>query len=114
VAAKVIAISIPIPLITIGWIAACILIGLLAGAQGRSFVSWSLAAAIASPIVVLLLFILPKPKQTRQPPATPKAVAPTAARLSVEASNTSFITPRQVRLAELAQATFLSTMIHLS
>lgn len=71
-----IAISIPIPLITVGWIAACVLIGLLAMAQGRSFVSWSLAAAIASPVVVLLLFILPTPKQTKQPLATPKAVAP--------------------------------------
>jgi hypothetical protein len=44
----VIAISIPIPLITIGWIAACVMIGLVAMAQGRSFVSWSLAAALAS------------------------------------------------------------------
>jgi hypothetical protein len=69
----VIAISIPIPLITVGWAAACVLIGLLAMAQGRSFVSWSLAAAIASPVVVLLLFILPKPEPTKQPPATPKA-----------------------------------------
>jgi len=44
----VIAISIPIPLITIGWIAACVIIGLVAMAQGRSFVSWSLAAALAT------------------------------------------------------------------
>ena len=74
--AGVIAISIPIPLITVGWIAACVLIGLFAMSHGRSFVSWSLAAAIFSPLVVLLLFFLPKPNQTKQPPATPKPVAP--------------------------------------
>jgi hypothetical protein len=72
----VIAISIPIPLITIGWIAACVMIGLVAMAQGRSFVSWSLAAALASPVVALLLFILPKPKQIKQPRTTPKVDAP--------------------------------------
>ncbi len=71
-----IAISIPIPVITLAWIAACLLIGLLAIAKGRSFVSWSLAAAIASPVVVLVLCFLPESKRRKQPPETPKAVAP--------------------------------------
>jgi hypothetical protein len=71
-----IAISIPIPLITIGWIAASVLIGLIAMAKGRSFISWSVAAAVASPFVVLLLFVLPKPKQIRQAPPAPPNVAP--------------------------------------
>jgi hypothetical protein len=74
----VIAISIPIPLITIGWIAVSVLIGLLALAQGRSFVSWCLASAIATPFVGLLLFILPKPKTIRQPPARAEAAPPPA------------------------------------
>ena len=69
-----IAISIPIPVITLAWIAACVLIGLLAIAKGRSFVSWSLAAAIASPVVVLVLCCLPKAKRRKPPAATPKAV----------------------------------------
>ena len=71
-----IALSIPIPLITLAWIAACLWIGLMAVSQGRSFVSWSLAAALFSPFVVVLLFILPIPKPTKQPPATPKSVRP--------------------------------------
>jgi hypothetical protein len=45
-------------------------------AKGRSFVSWSLAAALASPIVVLLLVFLPKARQIKQPPAPPKIVLP--------------------------------------
>jgi hypothetical protein len=48
----------------------------MAMAQGRSFLSWSLAAALLSPVVVLLLFILPKPDPTKQPTATPKVVLP--------------------------------------
>ncbi len=47
-------------------------------ARGRSFVSWAVAAAVASPVVVLLLFILPKPR-VKQPLAPPKAVAPPSA-----------------------------------
>jgi lysozyme family protein len=74
--ANLIAISIPIPLITLGWIALSALIGLLALAQGRSFVSWSLASAMATPLVGLLLFILPKPSQTKQPTPTNKPVVP--------------------------------------
>jgi hypothetical protein len=53
-------IAISIPIITVGWVAASVLIGLLAMAKGRSFVSWSLAAALASPVAVLLLVVLPK------------------------------------------------------
>jgi hypothetical protein len=71
----VIAISIPIPLITVVWIAACALIGLLAMAKGRSFVSWSVAAAIASPVVVLLLFFLPK-NTNKKTPTRPNGVPP--------------------------------------
>jgi hypothetical protein len=53
-------IAISIPMITVGWVAASVLIGLLAMAKGRSFVLWSLAAALASPVAVLLLVVLPK------------------------------------------------------
>ena len=70
-----IAISIPIPLITVVWIAACALIGLLAVAKGRSFVSWSVAAVVASPVVVLLLFFLPN-KTNKKTPTPPKRVPP--------------------------------------
>ena len=86
-----IAISIPIPLVTIGWIVVSVLIGLLALAQGRSFVSWSLASAIATPFVGLLLLILPKPKKSGQLPSLPKpsrrdlAVAPSKAALPFKA-----------------------------
>jgi hypothetical protein len=53
-----------------------LLIGLMAVSQGRSFVSWSWAAALFSPFVVILLFILPSPKPAKQPPATREAVRP--------------------------------------
>ena len=81
-----IAISIPIPIITVGWVAASVLIGLLAMAKGRSFVSWSLAAALASPVVVLLLVVLPKAKQIKQPPAPPKIASPKPAALRTNAA----------------------------
>jgi hypothetical protein len=75
--ATVIAISIPIPIITVLWIVACVLIGLLAMAKGRSFISWSVAAAWASPVVVLLLIFLPERKQIKQrPAASPRAGPP--------------------------------------
>ena len=81
-----IAISIPIPIITVGWIAASVLIGLLAMAKGRSFVSWSLAAALASPVVVLLLVFLPRAKQIKQPPAPPKIASPKLVALRTNAA----------------------------
>jgi hypothetical protein len=48
----------------------------MAVSQGRSFVSWALAAALFTPFVVVLLFILPIFKSTKQPPATRKSVRP--------------------------------------
>lgn len=54
-----IALSIPIPIVTICWIAACALVGLLAMAKGRSFVSWSVVAVIATPLAGLPLLLLP-------------------------------------------------------
>ena len=54
-----IALSIPIPIVTVCWIAACGLVGLLAMARGRSFVSWSMIAAIATPLAGLPLLVLP-------------------------------------------------------
>ena len=55
-------------------------------AKGRSFVSWSLAAALASPVVVLLLVVLPKAKQIKQPPAPPKIASPKPAALRASAA----------------------------
>jgi hypothetical protein len=82
----VIAISIPIPLITIGWIMVSALIGLFALAQGRSFVSWSVASLIVSPLVGLLLLFLPKPKTTSQKPISSRAtVVPSKAAVPVKA-----------------------------
>jgi hypothetical protein len=62
-----IALSIPIPIVTICWIATCALVGLLAMAKGRSFVSWSVLAAIATPLAGLPLLVLPDLRAKTRP-----------------------------------------------
>jgi hypothetical protein len=49
-----------IPLLIVGWIVVCVVVGIAATARGRSLIAWSLLSVFISPVVgLLLLLVLP-------------------------------------------------------
>jgi len=74
-----IVVSLPIPIVTLCWIAVCAFVGLIAIGRGRSCVFWSVLAALATPFIGVVLLLLPDRRKkigVRPPPLPPRQSLP--------------------------------------